>query len=149
MKQSFQILVADDEPIVRRSLKMLLEHDGHKVLAVESGEAALAQLAQGRFDLVITDFSMPGMHGDQLVARIRAIRPDQSIIMATAFVEEYKVFGQACGRVDALLLKPFSLAELREAMERVLAPGEPTQTVGIPKSVEPRSAPDLLPPPSP
>jgi CheY-like chemotaxis protein len=69
---------------------------------------------------MITDFAMPGMHGDQLVARIREIRADQPIIMCTGFVDEYRVFGEASGRVDALLLKPFSFNELREAIEQVL-----------------------------
>ncbi len=120
VKSRVQILVVDDEPTVRRGIKMLLEHDGHEVFAVDNGDAALAQLAQRKLDLVITDYSMPGMQGDQLVARIREIHPHQLIIMATAFVEEYKIEGQASGRVDALLLKPFSLKELREAIEQVL-----------------------------
>jgi len=128
VKQALRILLVDDEAIVRRSMKMLLEHDGHDISAVESGEAALEQIAQlshCKFDLVITDFSMPGMHGDELVTRIREINPGQPIIMCTAFVEEYKVFGQASGRVDALLLKPFSFNELREAIELVLNDRDP------------------------
>jgi CheY-like chemotaxis protein len=148
MKPSFQILVADDEPIVRRSIKMLLEHDGHAVFAADSGEMALAQLAQRRYDLVITDFSMPGMHGDQLAARIREIRPEQPIIMATAFVEEYEVFGRGFGLVDAMLLKPFSLIELREAIERVLTPAQPGQDLITPDAHEPRPAPKFTPPPT-
>jgi len=128
VKQGVQILVVDDEPLVRQSMQLLLEHDGHEVFAVDSGEAALEQLAQRQFDLVITDFSMPGMHGDQLVARIREGRPDQLIIMATAFAPEYQVFGQATGYVDALLHKPFSFRELREAIEQVLPRERPDQT---------------------
>ena len=120
MKKGVQILVVDDEAIVRQSIKMLLEHDGHGVWAVDSGEAALAELTQRKFDLVITDYSMPGMQGDELVARIRQLIPDQPIIMATAFVQEYKTFGEASGYADALLLKPFSFDELRGAIEQVL-----------------------------
>jgi CheY-like chemotaxis protein len=148
MKPSFQILVADDEPIVRRSIKMLLEHDGHAVFTADSGETALAQLAQRQYDLVITDFSMPGMHGDQLAARIRKLRPEQPIIMATAFVEEYEVFGGGFGPVDAMLLKPFSLIELREAIERVLTPAQPGQDLIPPNAQEPRPAPKFIPPPA-
>jgi CheY-like chemotaxis protein len=148
MKQRFQILVADDEPIVRRSIQMLLEHDGHEVFAADSGETALAQLAQRDYDLVITDFSMPGMHGDQLAARIRKIRPEQPIIMATAFVEEYEVFGQGFGPVDAMLLKPFSLLELREAIERVMTPAQPGQDLVTPDTRQPRPASPFIPPPA-
>lgn len=114
-------MVVDDEPMLRQAVKLLLEHDGEHVETVKSGEAALAALAQDTYDLVITDFSMPGMQGDELVARIRQILPAQRIIMATAFVEEFRVFAQPCGNVDAVLLKPFSYKELHAAVERVLA----------------------------
>jgi len=144
-----QILVVDDEPIVRRSIKMLLEHDGHAVCAVESGEAALEQLAQRKFDLVITDFSMSGMHGGQLAVRIRQLIPTQPIIMCTAFVEEYKIFGEASGHVDALLFKPFSFKELREAIELVLNEGDPDDKSVMPLEIDPPPAQNLLPPSEP
>jgi CheY-like chemotaxis protein len=146
VKQGVQILVVDDEVTVRRALKMLLEHDGHEVWLVDSGETALERLAQRRFDLIITDFSMPGMHGDELVARIRELLPSQPIIMATAFVEEFKVFGQPAGNVDALLLKPFGLNELRDAIERVLTQEQPHQTSGLPPIIKSSSTPDFIPP---
>jgi CheY-like chemotaxis protein len=120
VKQGVTVLVVDDEPTVRNAIKRLLEHAGHTVDTADGGEAALELLAQKPYELVVTDFSMPGMHGDQLVARIRQILPNQRIIMATAFVEEYKVFGQTAAPVDALLLKPFSLQELYEAIARVM-----------------------------
>jgi CheY-like chemotaxis protein len=145
VKQTLQILVVDDEAIVRRSIKMLLEHDGHKVWHAGCGEAALVEVAQRKFDLVITDFSMPGMHGDQLVTRIRQLIPTQSIIMITAFVEEYKVFGEVSGRVDVLLLKPFAFQELRDAIEQVLIQAQPDQTTDVPPVIKPPSEPDFLP----
>jgi CheY-like chemotaxis protein len=149
VKQGLHILVVDDEPLLRQSIAMLLEHDGHEVWQADGGEAALAELAQRRFDVVITDFSMPGMHGDELVARIRQLLPAQPIIMATAFVEEFEVFGQADGHVDAFLLKPFSFKELREAIELVLAPAQPDQTGGLPPGVEPPPATGWTPRPEP
>jgi CheY-like chemotaxis protein len=146
VRQGVQILVVDDEAIVRRSIAMLLEHDGHDVCPVESGEAALVQLAQRRFDLIITDFSMPGIQGDQLVAKIRQRTPTQPIIMATAFVEEYRIFGQTSGRVDALLLKPFSIKELREAIELALTQEQPDQTSGLPPITGLSAVPGFIPP---
>ena len=128
----FHTLVVDDEAMVRRSMKLLLEHEGHEVCLADSGEAALEQLAQCKFDLIITDFSMPGMHGDQLVARIRQLIPNQPIIMCTAFVEEHKVFGDTSGRVDALLHKPFSIKELREAVKQVLTHEQPVLPAIVP-----------------
>ena len=120
MNKGLEILVVDDEALVGETIKLLLDHEEHKVCHVESGEAALAELAQRKFDLVITDFLMPGMQGDELVANIRQLAPAQPIIMVTAFIHEFKVFGQSAGKPDAILLKPFSLTELRDAIHRVL-----------------------------
>lgn len=122
MKPATNILVVDDEPIVRQSLQIILKHLGHRAELVDSAKAALARLSQSAFDIVITDYSMPDMLGDELVVRIRQLVPDQRIIMATAYVEEYKVFGHPDGRVDALLIKPFSFKDLNEAIERLLLP---------------------------
>jgi len=88
MKYGTSVLVVDDEFIVRRVVMQLLNRAGYAAEAVESGEAALALLARRKFDVVITDFAMPDMPGDQLAARIRKLLPAQRIIMATAFVEE-------------------------------------------------------------
>ncbi|MDR3377200.1 MAG: response regulator [Verrucomicrobiae bacterium] len=119
--------MVDDEPIIRESLRQLLVHCGCEVETFDSGSAALARLAQRQFDVVITDFSMPGMSGDQLVARIRKLLPHQRIVMATAYVEEYKVFGQPDVAIDALLLKPFTFQALQDAIEMVLLPETPTE----------------------
>jgi CheY-like chemotaxis protein len=147
VKQGVEILVVDDEPLVRHAIKMLLQHAGHKVWQADSGEAALEQLAQRSFDLIITDFSMPGMHGDQLVARIRQLLPAQPIIMATAFAEEYKVFGQPGGNVDALLVKPFTLQELHAAIAHVLGRPPPDQpNVSLPDHQPPPAQDSFLPP---
>src|ERR1700689_143032 len=88
------ILVVDDEATVSRAIKMLLEHDGHKVQTADSGETALAVLEQGKFDLIITDYSMQGMKGVQLAALIKQRRPDLPIIMATAFADEFNTYGK-------------------------------------------------------
>ena len=149
VKQAFQILAVDDESTVLRGIKMLLEHDGHKVHAVDSGEAAMVLFEQRRFDLVITDFSMPGMKGDQLAARIKAIRPDQPIIMATAFADEFKTFGRPSGGVDFLLFKPFSIADLREAIDQVLPGRNPDRDSGMNLDFSQPSAPKPGPSPKP
>jgi len=61
---AYQILVVDDEPSVSRTIRMLLEYDGHEVQTVVSGEEALALMELRQFDLVITDYSLGGMQGD-------------------------------------------------------------------------------------
>jgi CheY-like chemotaxis protein len=110
LKQKLKILVVDDEPMVLRSIEMILGHIGHAVEAVDGGSAALARLAHSEFDLVLTDLSMPGMGGAELVDRIRRQIPAQKIIMVSAFAEDYRKSNE--GKVNAFLSKPFGIAEL-------------------------------------
>jgi CheY-like chemotaxis protein len=126
-----QILVVDDEPTVSGAIKLLLQFDGHVVQTVDNGEAALALLEQHQFDLIITDFFMPGMKGDQLAAHIKERRPGQHVIMVTAFAEEFNAFGKAQGDVDFLLPKPFFRDELREAVFQVLVGKNPSSNMQI------------------
>jgi CheY-like chemotaxis protein len=117
------ILVVDDEPTVARAIKMLLEHDGHTVETADGGEAALAILEHGKFDLIITDYSMQGMKGVELAALIKQRLPDQRIIMATAFAADFNNSGKPAAGVNLVISKPFSQKELREAVAKVL-PGD-------------------------
>ncbi|HEY5042487.1 MAG TPA: response regulator [Verrucomicrobiae bacterium] len=118
--QSYRILTVDDEPAVSKAMQMLLNYDGHEVQTADSGEAALSVYEPDKFDLVITDYSMVGMKGDQLAARIKQRRPDQPVIMVTAFANQFNSPGSPSSGADCVINKPFSLAELREAIVRVL-----------------------------
>jgi two-component system cell cycle sensor histidine kinase/response regulator CckA len=117
-----KILLVDDEPSVSKAIKMLLEHDGFQVQIAENGVVALALFAQDHFALVITDFSMPGMTGGELAARIKKIRPGQPIILATASIYKLEEAGHPARIVDCVLDKPFGLQELREAITRLCPP---------------------------
>jgi CheY-like chemotaxis protein len=115
-----RVLVVDDESSVSKAIQMLLEHDGHQVQTADSGEAALALLEHGKFDLIITDYSMQPMNGGQLAARIKRRWPGQPVIMATASAYGLLVSDKLSADVDFLLHKPFSLQELRDAVAQVL-----------------------------
>jgi CheY-like chemotaxis protein len=116
---NFQILVVDDEPTVCLSIKLLLQRDGHEVSGVESGEVALTKMAERRFDLVITDFFMPGMRGDELIARIRKLTPKQPIVLVSGSMPEREL-GPISNHIDGYLEKPFSLESLRKAVDRAV-----------------------------
>jgi CheY-like chemotaxis protein len=119
-KARYQILVVDDEPTVSRAIQMMLRYYGHDVQTASDGAAALTLFEAGKFDLIITDYLMPEMKGDQLVAHIKRRRPGQRIIMVTAFAEDFLVYGKPTGGVDCVLNKPFSLDELRDAISEVM-----------------------------
>jgi CheY-like chemotaxis protein len=149
VRKGLKILIVDDETVLREAMRQLLEHCGCEVESFGDGQAALARLAQRRFELVITDFSMPGMQGDQLAARARELAPDQRIIMVTAYAHEFKVFGQSSTPVDGLLYKPFTFKELKDVIEAVLAgdvPGEMPAMASLADEVS-KPQPKTLPPP--
>jgi len=116
------ILVVDDEPLVCDAVKMMLEFDGHEVVTAESGKKALALLEHKQFDLVITDFEMPGMKGDELAAAIKTRAPAQPVVMITAYAELLQASRNPLTGVDHVISKPFLLENLRAAITKVAPP---------------------------
>jgi CheY-like chemotaxis protein len=114
------ILVVDDEPFVCDAVKMMLAFDGHQVETANSGREALALFDKAKFDIVITDFAMPVMKGDELAATIKARAPNQPIVMITAYAEMLQSSGNPLTGVDHMISKPFLLENLREAIVKVL-----------------------------
>ena len=119
-KEAWQILVVDDEPAVCRAMKMMLEHDGHKVQTASSGREALAMLEQGRFDLVTTDFSMPEMNGAALAIAIKQRLPNQPVLMISGNALMSQSAGNPLTGVDLVIGKPFLLDDLRQAIATIL-----------------------------
>jgi len=118
-----RILVVDDEPFVCDAVKMMLAFDGHSVETASSGKDALAIFDKTKFDLVITDFAMPTMKGDELALAIKARNPRQPVVMITAYAEMLQSTGSPLPGVDFIISKPFLLENLREAISRVTPVG--------------------------
>jgi len=111
-----RILVVDDEPSVGDAVKMMLNFDGHDVEAINNSREALARFKADRFDLVFTDYAMPGMNGNELAAAIKAEAPGRPIIMITAYAETVP----QSPSVDFVIGKPFRLQQLRDAITQVM-----------------------------
>jgi CheY-like chemotaxis protein len=115
------ILVVDVDPSVADALRLLLKVDGHKVEVAGNGETALAKYKVGNHDLVIAAFLMPGMDGLELARLIRESVPRQPILLVTAHFETVSNSEKArLQYVNAVLGKPFSLEQLRDAIKEVL-----------------------------
>ena len=97
--------------------KLMLGMDGHIVTEAVNGQEALDLFAQERFDLVITDYLMPLMKGDELARNIKQLAPDEPVLMITGSTSE---LGSIQTSVDAVLNKPFSFEELRQAVAQIL-----------------------------
>lgn len=110
-----RVLLADDDPEVLETIKTVLELDHHEVTTAANGREALERFAPGKFDVVITDYQMPEMTGDQLAVAIKRMAALQPVVMITAHAG---MLPSPVPGVDALILKPFKINELREAMKR-------------------------------
>jgi len=133
-RKSFRILVADDELIVRDSLKEWLEDDGFSVETAASGDEALKKIAAGGCDLLLADIKMPGMDGVELLRRTREVFPDVSVIMITAYATvDTAVEAMKTGALD-YLIKPFDPEKLLPMVEGVYqdlrGPGREALEVG-------------------
>jgi CheY-like chemotaxis protein len=114
-----RILLADDQPEVREMTRLMLRMDEHIVTEAGNGQEALDLFTPGRFDLVITDYVMPMMKGDELARNIKRLAPAEPILMITGSAGE---LGGVRASVDAVLNKPFGFEDLRQAMAQLLEP---------------------------
>jgi two-component system chemotaxis response regulator CheY len=120
-----RILVIDDDAMMRRIVQAVLTGAGHSVVEAESAEAAIALLQQEPFRLIVTDWTLPGMSGPELVQHIRATAGDAYtyIILLTARSEKEDVAVGLETGADDYLTKPFNQRELRARVsigERIL-----------------------------
>ena len=116
--KKLRVLVADDEPLVRRLLTEYLTGDQHTVESATNGREALEIFSQGTFDVVISDRGMPELNGDQLAAAIKKVAPDTPFIMLTGFGEMMQVSEEHPAGVDLVVGKPVTLSSLRQALAR-------------------------------
>jgi two-component system, OmpR family, KDP operon response regulator KdpE len=106
-----RILVADDEPAIRKVVRDALEREGHEVVSAIDGKEALERFEDGRFDLVVTDLAMPRVDGLELVKEIRRRSPLPILVLTVRNEEREKVRLLDEG-ADDYVTKPFGVAEL-------------------------------------
>jgi len=111
------ILAVDDDPLVLENTAAMLMELGHKVLEAHSGAEALSLLEQRRVDLIITDYAMPGMTGEELTQRILATQPELPVLM----VSGYASLPEGAGTSVPKLGKPFKERDLSRAISEVMA----------------------------
>jgi CheY-like chemotaxis protein len=125
--QGAKVLLVEDEVSNRRMLTRMLEVAGYVVHAVSSAEDAFALLERSFFDVLVTDISMPGMDGIQLVEALRTwerrtLRASTPAVVVTAHVvSEYQERCREVG-VDVFLAKPINGTALRRAVARLSRP---------------------------
>lgn len=115
-----KVLVIDDEAMVRKIVRKMLERSGHKVVEAENGKLGIGLLTSDAFDLVITDIIMPEMEGIETLINVKRQRPDTQVIAMSGggrtgnvdFLQTAQKLGAA-----AILHKPFTMNSLSAAVE--------------------------------
>ena len=117
-----RILFADDEITIVRLGAKILGRLGYTVEGVTSGEEALRAFRRDPkiFDLVITDQTMPGMTGENLIAEIRKSRADIPVILCTGYSANLGEDAARALGIESLLMKPLEASELGWAVARTL-----------------------------
>ncbi|GAA1652998.1 response regulator transcription factor [Actinoplanes couchii] len=129
-----RVLVAEDFEVLARSIGTGLRREGMAVDVVLDGDAAVESLAVTRYDVLVLDRDLPGVHGDEICRRLAADRRLTRVLMLTAAgTVEDRVDGLSLG-ADDYLAKPFAFAELvarvRALGRRATPPIPPTLTCG-------------------
>jgi DNA-binding response OmpR family regulator len=125
------ILVVEDQQVELEMLGILLSQDEHTVVKANNGAEAFTIYRQGHFDLVITDYRLPFISGDELACKIKQVVPEQPILMISGCP-------QAIGPenpVDAFLRKPFGASRLRAMIDQLL-PKADENLADVPWSAE-------------
>ncbi len=119
MNEKLQILVADDEQVIRLLLRRILEGEGFGVTAVVNGEEALAELKREVPALVMLDVTMPGMNGFQVCKRIREFSNVPIVLLSGVDSDEEKALASAAG-ANEFITKPFFPKELTARIKDIL-----------------------------
>lgn len=120
-----RILLVEDEPGIQLAMRGILRREGHEVRVAGSGDAALKAIAAERFDLILTDFSLPdGISGLEVARHARTASPGTPVVLITAFGSERIVAEARAAGVADYVPKPFDNQQVRDVVRRALgAPG--------------------------
>ncbi len=122
-KSEIRVLVVDDSMVMRRIIRKHLEAMGFKsVLEASDGKKALAVLGRDEIGLILSDWCMQGMHGIELLKKVRADRKLENIpfIMVSAEAQPHLIMEAIRARVDQYIVKPFTKETLRANIEKVI-----------------------------
>jgi CheY-like chemotaxis protein len=116
-----RLLIVDDDPILLRSLRDVLEQDGQFVTSAADGASGIAafEAAQAQskpFDAIITDLGMPGVDGRRVASAIKRASPKTPVILLTGWGERLRVEEESVPDVDQILSKPPKLSDVRSAL---------------------------------
>ena len=115
------VVFVDDEKTIRQLAAEFLSQAGFQPVCFENGINALEWLADGhRCDIMVTDMTMPGMEGEELIEKVRMMRPDLPAILCTGYSREIESSQALQSTPSAFLNKPFSFPDLLSKIRTLL-----------------------------
>ena len=114
-----EILVVDDDDIIRDTLCELFAPD-HQCHSASTAEEALQKLQSQSFDVVLTDITMPGLSGSELLARVRKLYPETPVIIVSGVTDQEQAQSLISDGAFDYLLKPFRLEVVEESVKRAV-----------------------------
>ncbi len=114
-----RILVVEDESTLCANIARFFSRAGYTVTGVETGEAALAELRDHAFDLVITDLRLPDIDGLTVLDRVRSTSPETVVLIMTAYASVDSAVEALRRGAHDYVLKPLSLADLQRKVEHI------------------------------
>jgi two-component system, cell cycle sensor histidine kinase and response regulator CckA len=123
MLEGVTVLLVEDEEEIRKTAKMMLRRLGFKVLETRDGVEAVEVFRQHKDEIncVLCDLTMPRMNGLETLTALRTLSPDLSVILYSGHDEGQAMEGDHPDRPDAFLHKPFSMEELTDVIQQILA----------------------------
>ncbi|MBI5024643.1 MAG: sigma-54-dependent Fis family transcriptional regulator [Candidatus Omnitrophica bacterium] len=119
-EKNVQILIVDDEPLIRKSLYEIMRIEGYRVQMAETGEAALGILKKEHIDVVVTDFQLPKMTGIQLLEEVKRWSPKTEVILITGYgTIESAVAAMKKGAFD-YITKPINDTEIKIIIQKLI-----------------------------
>ncbi|SDO56166.1 response regulator [Desulforhopalus singaporensis] len=118
--EKIKILVLDDEPIVTKRLKPILERKGYYVETFLKSIDALDRFRKHPFDLIITDLKMEGIDGMELLSEVKSMRPETEVIVITGFATMQTAKESFRKGVLDFIAKPFTFGELLAAIDKAV-----------------------------
>jgi CheY-like chemotaxis protein len=116
-----RILITEDEDTLRMFVARALRLDGHETHEAGDGAEGLEKLAEGEFDLLLSDIRMPVMDGIELAHKAAAGFPDLKILLMTGYAEQRERADDLSAKIVDVVQKPFALPEIRKAVAMALA----------------------------
>jgi len=120
LSQDFSVLYLEDDTAIRNSMATYLQKFFAKVVSGEDGIVGLQHYKKEKFDIVITDLSMPNLNGLEMLKKIKEIHEDQAVLITSAHSESEYMIGAIKIGIDGYVIKPFDFEQLNKELYKIV-----------------------------